>query len=403
MGNTLQRVQPGTNILQPWTAQQLTASADASTAIRSLGRRFQQQIFSTTIAPGFGATTTVNVPIQQTGLITKFTALVSTVVTNPSAGSTLTRTGFGAANQLSQISFTDPQGSTRIQCPGWLLKSVTAKRHRRIPGAALSTDSPSGFGSVIQPIAAPSTIAANATATVADVYEIPLAFSRNSLKGAVFAGAVFQTMQLQLQFNPNFCSTGTDPLGVGYTGAAAAPNNPTFSTTITVFQDYWDQFPLGYLSPLSPDMSTEYCIQATAFSNLVANADNYIGFTNLRQFFSTVVAYDNGGTMNAGSDITSFMLRSANQTPFWYRTPALQSYMTRNAFGDDWPAGFYLFDFTEDPVVTAAEGNTVLSVKPNSVSANSQLVVGWEYLAASSVIVTAPGLAGNAGVVTSGG
>lgn len=399
-GSTIQRVSAGANILQPFSPQALAQSAAASEQIRSIGRRFRQQIYQTTVTPVYGSPTVINVPVQPIGLVTKFIVELSTVVTNPNTGSLLTRTGMGPFNQLSLIQYTDPATNTRISTPGWHLAAVTARRHRRVPGAAVTTDSPSGFGAVISPIACPSTIAANANGTVRAVYEVPLSIGRHSLRGAVFSGAVFATQSLQLTVNPNLAQNSTDPLlaagGAVFTGASNA-NPPTFSTTVTVIQEYWDQFPLQLLAPLAPDLSTVYEIKQTSFSPLVANADNYIRFTNLREFWSVTAAYDNGGTLNAGSDINYFMLQSANQTTEWKFDAFVQSYLTRNAFGDDFPAGHYMFDLTEAPIVTAAEGNTVLSVNPSSVNANAVLYVGWEDLAISSVLASAPSLSGNAG------
>lgn len=388
---------PSQNILTPWSPQQLADNETASNLIRNVyGKRFTQTWFATTITPVYGSPTVVQVPIQPVGLTTKFIVQVSTVVTNPAGGSTLTRGSFGPFSTFSQIQYTDPTTNQRISTFGAHLASVTARRHRRIPGAALTTDSPTGFGAVLSPISAPATIAANAAGTVNVMYEIPLSLGRQSLKGSVFLGAVFATNSLQLTFNPNFASNGSDPSLVVYTGASNT-NPPTYSTTITVWQEYWEQFPLSLLQALSPDLSTTYEIKNTSFFPLAANADNYIRFVNLRQFLSTLVMYDNGGSLNAGTDITNFKLQTANQTPEFIRTPQLQSYLTRNHYGDDFPAGSYMFDFTEHPIITAAEGNTVLSVNPNLVNANAVLNVGWEDLAVQQVLASAPQLTGAAG------
>lgn len=389
---------PGVNILQPWSPQQLQQCAAASDYLRNQsGKRFTQQIYQTSFIPVYGQQNVVNVPIVNVGLITKFFVLVQTTVSNPSAGATLTRGSFGPFSTFSLIQYTDPATNQRIATSGWHLAAVTARRHRRIPGAAWSSDSPTGFGAVLNPIAAPSTIAVNTSGQVNAMYEVPLALSRNSLKGGVFAGAVFATQALQLTFNPNFAQNSADPLNAVYTGASNA-NPPTYATTVTVFQEYWDQFPLALLSSLSPDLSTIYEIKSTSYPALVANQDNYIRFSNLRQFLSNTVAFDNGGTLNAGTDINYFMLQSANQTTEWKRSPLLQSYMTRNMYGDDFPAGVYMFDYSATPIITAAEGNTVLAVNPNLVNSGALLQVGWEDLAVSQVLASAPALSGSAGL-----
>jgi P3 major capsid protein len=392
----MMRISAGANILQPWSDKQLQDNANASAFLRANGKRFTQQIYAATITPVFGQQQIVSIPIQPVGLITKFFVEVVTTVTNPAGGSTLTRTGMGPWNSLSLLQYTDPNSNARIATPGWHLANVIMRRHRRIPGAAVTTDAPGGGGATSSPIACPATIAANAAGTVAAVYEVPLAFGRHSLKGAVFSGAVFATQSLQLTFNPSFAKATGTPLDAVYTGSGTGANAPTYSTAITVYQEYWDQFPLQLIPMLSPDLSTVYEIKQTSLASLIVSADNFVRFSNLRQFQSTVLAYDNGGTLNAGTDINYFSLQSANQTTEWKRSPRLQAYLTRNAYGDELPAGFYMFDFSEDPIVTAAEGNTVLSINPSSVSANAVLNIGWEDLGVSSVLASAPSLAGSA-------
>jgi hypothetical protein len=393
---TMQRVSAGPSILQPWSDKQLQDDANASAFLRSNAKRFTQQIYSATVVPVAGGSMVIPIPIQPVGLICKFIIEAVTTVTNPAGGSLLTRTGMGPWNTFSLLQYTDPNSNARIATPGWHLAAVTMRRHRRIPGAAVTTDSPGGFGATETPIAAPATIAANAAGTVAAVFEVPLAFGRHSLKGSVFAGAVFATQSLQLTFNPAFTKPSGTPLDGVYTGGGTGVNAPTYSCAITVYQEYWDQFPLQLIPMLSPDLSTVYEIKQTSLASLIASADNYVRFSNLRQFQSVTLGFDNGGVLNAGTDINYFALQSANQTNEWKRSPRLQAYMTRNAYGDEFPAGFYLFDFSEDPIVTAAEGNTVLSINPNTVNANAVLNIGWENLGVSSVLASAPSLAGTA-------
>lgn len=393
--------QPSTNILQPWNQQQLQMDAAASQQIRAIGRRFTQQTYQQSFVPVYGSPTVVNVPITNIGLLTRFYVQLQVTITNPAGGATLTRSGMGPFSAFSLIAYTDPNTNQRIQTTGYHLAAVTQRRHRRIPGSAYTTDSPSGFGSVIQPIAAPSSIAANNSGTVNVMYEVPLGFARNSLKGAVFAGSVFATQSLALTFNPNFAQNSADQFNISggavYTGASNS-SPPTYACIVTVFQEFWDQFPLQLLAGISPSLSTVYELKQTIYSSIIAGSDNFIKFSNLREFHSMFIAYDNGGTQNAGTDINYFLLQSANQTKLWQRTPFLQSYLTRTKFGDDLPAGCYMMDFSEQPVITAAEGNTVMSVNPITAATGSVLLVGFEDLATSSVLASAPSLGGMAGV-----
>lgn len=398
---------PGTNLLQPFTPQQLQQSAAASAILRGAapapqgvrpGKRFFQLAQSLSFTPIAGQALVLTPQPVPVGLVTKYYAEIIITISNPSAGSALTRTPFGPFNVLSGISYTDPTQTNRISTTGWHLASVCAMRRKRVPGAALTTDSPSGFGATLSPIAAPSSIAANSNGTVRVIYEIPLSVGRNSLRGGVVAGTVFSNQQVQLTINPNLVATGTDPLAAVYTGAAAAPNQPTMTGTLNFYQEYWDQYSKSLLNPLAPDLSTIYELKSSLFTPLVAGQDNYFRYNPLREYWSTVMAFDNAGVMNPGTDVNYFKLQAANQTTFWQRSPNVQSYMTRNAIGDDPPAGVYLFDTTDDPIVTAADGNTVLILNPSSVTSGASVTIGWEDIGIASVLATAPTLAGQAGV-----
>jgi P3 major capsid protein len=398
MSGTQSAAAPGINILQPWSPQQLAADAQASAAIMQLGTRYDQIIASIGGVPVAGQPLLVNVVPQNVGLINKFTVIVDVTVTVPAGASgPLTRGSLAPFNALSSITYTDPNQYQRINTTGWHMASVTAMRHRRVPGAALATDTPSGFGSVLVPMSAPASIAPGASGLVRCQYEIPLAYTRGSLKGAVFSGAVFATQQLQLVINPTLVApAGSDDVNICYSGADPA-HPPTMVSAVTVWQDYYDGFPLGLLSAISPSLSTIYELKVSGFTALAPNLDNYARFSNLRQFMSATIYFDNAGEKNYGSDIGYFALQSANQTTLWKRTVPRQSYITRQMFGDDFPVQMYPFDFRAAPIITAAEGNTVLVMNPTNVQPNAVMLVGWEDIGVNTVLASAPSLAGNVG------
>jgi hypothetical protein len=391
--------QPGNNILSPWTQQQMQADAQANALIRQTGTKYLQLIQSFAATPVFGSPYLFNIPIQLVGLITKFYVVATVTVTNPAGGNMLTRAQFAPWNIFSTVQYTDPNANQRINTTGWHIGGVAAIRHRRIPGAAYTTDSPAQFGSVLAPIAAPPAIAPGASGTLRAIYEIPLAYSSEAMTGAVYAGAVFATQSLQLTIGANsIAQAGADPLGTCYTGAAAGANAPTYAVNLNVYQEYWDGFPLSLLAPLQPSLSTVYELKTTGINSISANYDNYVRFNNLRTFMSLLLYYDNGGVLNYGSDINYFKLVSANQTTLWQREAQLQSYLTRQQFGDDFPSQCYVFDFRRSPIITAAEGNTVLSMNPSSAANGATLLTAFEDLATNTVLASAPSLSGNIGI-----
>jgi hypothetical protein len=388
----------GINPLMPFTAQQMAQNTQARGLIKQQGTRLSQLIASGSFTPTVGNASNWNVQAVPIGLVVGFMLQVVTTVTNPSTGTLLTRTGFGPFNTLSSINYQNPSGFTPIQSePGWHLASVMAGREKKIPGSSFTTDSPTGFGSVIQPISAPSTIAAaSGTGVVTVQYEIPLAYSekKGNFQGAVWAGTTLSNQNLQFTFNPNFIAVGAaDPFQTVYTGASSIlANQPTMQSTWQLYQIYYDQFNSSLINFLTPDLSTAYYLSTQPFPALAPNTNNQIPFINLRTFLSLTLAYDNAGVFNPGTDINNFQLVSANQLPYWFRPPNNQSWETRRHINADYPAGYYYFDFRDDPIATQAQGNTYLNFNPNVVSNGAVLQAGWEYLAVQQILAGAPAI-----------
>src|ERR1700743_2414508 len=111
--------QPSVNILNPFTPQQLSDSAAASSILRSTGKRLLQQTFTAGFNLTYGVPTTINLPIQPIGLNTKFIIEVSLNINNPTGGGAMTRTPFGPFNVASQIQYTDPSTNQRVNTTGW--------------------------------------------------------------------------------------------------------------------------------------------------------------------------------------------------------------------------------------------------------------------------------------------
>lgn len=392
--------QPSQSVITPWNNDQLTADAMASAELLRQGVPYSQIIYDANISPTFGSPMTISVSPNAVGLIRRFLVQVDVTVTNPAGGSTLTRsTSWGPFNTLSNITYTDPNTQQRVNTSGSHLASLATRRGRRVAGSAWTSDSPSGFGSVLSPIKAPATIVANTTATVSTIYEIPISLGAATCKAAVFAGAVFSTQQLQLTFNSMFATAGStsgDGLFSVYTGSGSGANAPTFSARIRVTQEYLDGFDLNLLTMMSPSLSMIYELKSTSYSQIQANADFYIRFTNLRTFLSLGLAYVNNGVLNAGTDIREFGMMQVNQTKLWFRDPQLHSWFTRNLIGADYPPGNYLFDFSDRPVSTAASGNTILYFNPIT-AVSAVAYVNWEALATQQVLASAPSLDGSSG------
>lgn len=388
----------GVNPLMPFSPAQMAANTQARQYIKQNAVRIRQLVQSGTFNATTGQAVNWNMTPVPIGLVVGFVLEVVATVTNPDGGSTITRNpDFNAANMLSSINYQNPSGFTPIQNePGWALAAVMAGRKKKIPGAAYTTDSPLGYGSVIQPIAAPQTIAAGHSGVVSFEYEIPLAYAENlgNFQGAVWAGTTLSNQSIQTTFNANFIQVGThDPFGVGYQGASATvADQPTMAVSWNLYQVYYDQFNPSVIPYLSPDLSTAYYLSTQPFPNFAPNTNNQIPFVNLRTFLSVMLAYDNGGVFNPGTDINSFQLVSANQLPYWFRPPSQQSWLTRDLINCDAPPGYYYFDFRDNPISTQAQGNTYLNFNPSTAAAGNVVTAAWEYLAIQQVLAGAPAI-----------
>lgn len=356
-----------------------------------------QGIFTQTFTTGPG--TVINLPLRNVGLIKRLYIQIRATVSG-TTGTTLTLAPLGAANFLSNVTLTDLSNQTRINTSGWHLTTIASAKRKMVFGSAVTTDTPFGYGDNFQTvIAAPSTITAAASSNnLFTYYEIPLSYSDNDMRGAIYANVVNATMNLQLTVNSNISvATGSDTtLSVYGSSTSTLATVPSF--TVTVYQQYLDQLPLsqggGPVLPLL-DLSTAYLLNNTPVSGVVANQDNPIPYANFRDFMSTTLIYDNAGTLNTGSDINYLSIQSANYTNIIKYDPFTSALLTRNIMNDDVPKGMYYFDHRVKPISTIQYGNMQLIVNPSAVTSGAQFLMGYESLALINMITQAGSLYGS--------
>lgn len=374
--------------------QQLNEAARM--AILATALDMTQEIFSNTTANPGSTNNTFNIQPRYVGLAKRFTAMITATITNTSATVALTRTEFGPANILSQIVFNDLNNYTRIQTTGMHLNLINSIRTRHPFGSAFTSDSPIGYGSNYGSsiFAAPATIAASGTGVVQMAYEIPLSYSDDNLTGAIYLGLVNSTALLQLVINPNPVVASGDAVQAVYTGATGSIT----SVTVNVYQNYLDQLPIGRNGPVLPtlDLSTAYELKNTSVSNLVVAQDFPIPYANFRNFLSTFAVFDNGGTLNNGSDVNYFALQAANFVNIFKVDPFFQALQQRKELWDDFPSGTYYFSHRRKPLNTVQYGNLELVVNASTVNSGAQILLGYEDFALQNTVTGAGSLAGGA-------
>lgn len=373
---------------QPTDADQ---NAYAAQLIRMVGVDRLQQIYSNGVVPA--SQNILNIVPQNVGLIRGFLVKVQGTITNTHGSASLTRTQFGASNVLTNIVFTDTNNQVRHQTQGWHIGLINSARQPMVFGAAYSPNVPVNYGNNWTVQSAASSVAAGVDAAVQFYYYIPLSYGKADFRGAMWAGVVNAVANLQLTINPTPVVASGDATLAVYSGTTGGWKTGT-NVTVTVWQDYIDQIPMNGDQPILPqmDMQLLYQLNNTTLTGLVAGQDYGIPFANFRSFLSTVVVYDNGGTLGTGSDVNYFALQTANSSNIWKYGPNEAALLARTTFLADPPNGVYYFDSRPKPISTQQFGNTQITINPVTVNSNASLMVGFEYFSQASQVVFAGSL-----------
>ena len=357
-----------------------------------------QSIFNTTVpSPTFPQI--LNISPRFVGLAKRFYVKVSVLITNTDGAHDLSLTDLAGSNLLSQVVFNDLQNNVRIQTAGWHLAMIAAAKAKFSAGASFNQSNPmfSNVGYNTGIIYAPATIAHGTSATVTYLYEVPLAYTDMDLRGAVYLNTVNATANLQLTVNPAIVagSAADDTFSV-YSNA----NNASYTITnlsVNVYQNYLDQLPTGNNGVTLPllDISTIYELKNTSLFGITANQDFPIQYPNYRQFLSTCAIFDNGGTLNNGSDVNYWALQAANFTNIWKMDPYMSVYLSNKELHDNTPKGSYYWSHRHRPIATQQYGNTELVLNASTVNSNAFVALGFEDFALQNVLTSAGSFPGS--------
>lgn len=358
-----------------------------------------QQIYSATLTgtiPG----QVINIPFKPVGLIKRFIVQVSYTYIQ-SAAETQTLTTLGTSNIFSQIVMTDLSNQTRINTTGWHLQAVASQKRGWPFGSSIgtnsaaATDCPFGYGTNFQNVQTASATVTNVSKTIYAMFEIPVTYSDTDLRGAIYAGVVQATGSLQLTVNPNINIVSTGNANQAVYKSSSTDKGTIGAFTVTVFQNFLDQLPIGQQGPVLPslDISTAYLLQNTQVGSLTATADNPIPYAPYRDFLGTTIMYDNNGSLTQGTDINYFSLAAANYTNLWKYNPQFASLLSRLKLKLDMPTGMYWFDHRDKPISIVNYGNMQLNINPSTV-ASCTANVGYEMLALINQVTQAGSLYG---------
>lgn len=346
--------------------------------------------------------TQVTIQPQNVGLVRGLLVKVAGTITNTNVGASdvsLSRTQFGASNVLTSITFTDTNNQVRHQTQGWHVGLINSAKQPMVMGGAYSPNVPVNYGNNWTVQSAQSSVTTGSPdAAVQFYYYIPLSYGKYDLRGAMWAGITNAVAQLQLTINPTPVVASGDATFAVYSGNTGGWKSGS-TVTISVWQDYIDQIPMVNTSagpqPLVPlsDLQTLYCLNNTTLTGLTVSQDFGVPFGNWRQFLSTVIVYDNAGTLNVGSDINYFALLTANTSQIWKYDPNTAALYARATFMADPPNGVYYFDSRLRPVNTQQWGNVQINMNPSVVTnSTSALLIGWEYFTQANMVTNAQSL-----------
>lgn len=357
------------------------------------------------------------------GLIKRFTIHCVGHITNTGTVP-LNLTDYGLANLFAQggVQYTDLNNYLRVNTSGAHLSMLASAKRRRSYGATYDDD-------VVGEIGAPNqnnrskmlnvppaewgvfhcadTIAVGGTQLFSAVFELPLSYTDDDLRGSIWANVLNAVQQLTLTFNPQpVTADPQDNTFAVFSGAAGAAG-AIADVEVTVLQEYLDQLPKapgpqGQMTVILPalSLSTVYELKSTVFQNIPANQEFFIPYANQRSFISTFATFNHDGTATGrqiGGDLTYWALLSANSTYIWKLSPLIATLKSREHLMSDLPAGTYYFPSRRHNIASLQFGNLQLTVNTSNaffpITPSSYINVMWEAFALQNTLASGASLA----------
>lgn len=329
----------------------------------------------------------VNLPC--TGLVVGFWVIVTATITNGDSTNALTLTPFGASNLLQRVAYYDPTNMIRTNASGRNLDFWNSQRQGQVFGGNTSPNANHGVSyQSWNANYAPSTIAASGSATIQHMYYLPLAMSeRSDLTGAVWAQLQNASQRMDLTFankSQMVVGTGADAMQAVYQSAGSTPNVTISNVNYKVYMSAYTQgLPTNkngdYVVP-TLDLSKVYALQDSTVTGLVAGQDKSVDYPAAWTYLSTTVTFNNGGQLNAGTDVTELFIKSVGGIELQRIPPSLHATTTALRIGCAPPAGMYYDAHHAHPISTSEYGSISWGLKPSTVNANAYLSVAYEFI-----------------------
>ena len=308
---------------------------------------------------------------------------VEAVVANTHASADATRAAFCGANLLKRMEYTDPNGYLRhTGISGRALEMNAQHRQADVVGGSSTIAHDYGMdlaagGSDV----APATIAHGTSATLSHTFIIPFAVGPRDFRGAVANVLSTGQQTLKLTFPTKaeaFVATGADAFNALYVGGTLAFTSLKYEVISVTKNRNLPANPSQTL-PVE-DFADVYMLQEGARTNLVAGVDAKIPMDSNRRFLSAFYFYNNGGTLNRESDVTSLSVLAGGSQDLLRCSPKICNMFAKNVLSNGLPPATYYQDFRSDNMDVADKGSIDLVFMPATVNSGATLYTLVDYI-----------------------
>ena len=349
----------------PQTQQKVNpavANAQIRAALLATAPRMRKNVGTFMSLPG----QTSRIKVFNVGVITMLQILVQVPVTIAVANATASKKG--PWNIINRLRLTDYDGTDRVNVSGFQLFQVNSARYREPFGF-----NNSGASAIItnpqQPVAV-------GNQTVQFLINIPVAYDPESdLRGAILAQTAVGELYLNIDWNPNLLTNGSDDSL--FNGAPTTTVVMNGNISVQVWQHYLLPQAVGQNGqiPLPPlDLMTVYELAGAVIStdNIAANQERLFNYPNVRTVIGAYVSYTKLGTTLAvlGDTLQHRLIANGNNT--LRDESEVSKYFNQRLYthGDLVTGVFYLMH-RDKPIETAQFGNVQMGVTPVNAGANS--------------------------------
>jgi hypothetical protein len=349
------------------------------------------------------------------GLVKRYVIICEGTITN-SGTTALGLSDWGLANIFGQggVQYTDLNNYLRVNTSGAHLTLLAQAKRRRAYGSTVDDNTqgtlfPNNLSKMtnVQPafwgvFQAEQSIAVGTSGNFRAVFELPLSYTDDDLRGAVWANVLNAVQQITLTFNQQaVVALPNDTNFCVYQGPAGAAGTIS-QVNVTIYQEYLDQLPKAN-GPQGPttilpalSLSTVYELKSTIFSSVTQNQEFSIAYANQRSFISTFATFNSTGQsagLQLDGNVNYWALLAANASYIWKLDPLTVAMKSRDHLSSDTPYGTFYFPSRRKNIATLQYGNIALILNAAAAAPGNYVNVMWEAFALQNTLQTGASLA----------